>query len=355
MKYTRCGIVCAVCGALLCMLCGCANLSLGQRAIVKAIYLDGMAGEYTASLVVFTCEPTTDTASAKGEAKIYSATEQTIGEALEAAERQQAKQPFYAQNELLFLGPAIARSDIGTALSYFTGEQAARPNLSVFVVPMTAEQFSQQEKNMSQTVEEAERIADDAQAGVGRTMSELALQNEENVFSGLIPLLQFGDDKPPKVTSMVLYQNGELQGAMGGTQLQLALVGGSQIRRLQFSFYEQGSYYHVETQRLRLVKLVNTDAEVPQLSLYLDGSTAVLTKDGKPLHGKDARQAVSLANAFLVQEWEKMMNRTYLKGNDVCNFFFWIKQEDISAATELMQQPALWKSTVSFQSELRAA
>ena len=35
------------------------------------------------------------------EAKIYSATEEDIGEALEAAEKEQAKVPFYAQNELL--------------------------------------------------------------------------------------------------------------------------------------------------------------------------------------------------------------------------------------------------------------
>ena len=78
----------------------------GERAIVKAIYLDGTPGSYTASLVVFTCEPTTDTASAKGEAKIYSATEEDIGEALEAAEKEQAKVPFYAQNELFVPWPA---------------------------------------------------------------------------------------------------------------------------------------------------------------------------------------------------------------------------------------------------------
>ena len=46
--------------SLLCLLCGCSNLSLGERAIVKAIYLDGVPGKYTASLVVFTCEPTTE-------------------------------------------------------------------------------------------------------------------------------------------------------------------------------------------------------------------------------------------------------------------------------------------------------
>lgn len=109
-------LLCVLPLALLCTLCGCSSLSLGERAIVKAIYLDGTPGSYTASLVVFTCEPTTDTASAKGEAKIYSATEEDIGEALEAAEKEQAKVPFYAQNELLFLGPQITQTGIGKHL-----------------------------------------------------------------------------------------------------------------------------------------------------------------------------------------------------------------------------------------------
>lgn len=156
-------LLCVLPLALLCTLCGCSSLSLGERAIVKAIYLDGTPGSYTASLVVFTCEPTTDTASAKGEAKIYSATEEDIGEALEAAEKEQAKVPFYAQNELLFLGPQITQTGIGKALAYFTGEQAARPNLSVFTVPVDAQAFKKLEKTIAQTIQEAERVADDAQ------------------------------------------------------------------------------------------------------------------------------------------------------------------------------------------------
>ena len=186
-------LLCVLPLALLCTLCGCSSLSLGERAIVKAIYLDGTPGSYTASLVVFTCEPTTDTASAKGEAKIYSATEEDIGEALEAAEKEQAKVPFYAQNELLFLGPQITQTGIGKALAYFTGEQAARPNLSVFTVPVDAQAFKKLEKTIAQTIQEAERVADDAQMGMGRTMSELALQNEEEQFSGLLPVLRFGE------------------------------------------------------------------------------------------------------------------------------------------------------------------
>lgn len=79
------------------------------------------------------------------------------------------------------------RRGIGKALAYFTGEQAARPNLSVFTVPVDAQAFKKLEKTIAQTIQEAERVADDAQMGMGRTMSELALQNEEEQFSGLLP------------------------------------------------------------------------------------------------------------------------------------------------------------------------
>ncbi|MFR9216285.1 MAG: hypothetical protein ACLVKK_08645 [Ruthenibacterium sp.] len=355
MKRFRYMLLCVLPFALLCTLCGCSSLSLGERAIVKAIYLDGTPGSYTVSLVVFTCEPTTDTASAKGEAKIYSATEEDIGEALEAAEKEQAKAPFYAQNELLFLGPQITQAGVGRALAYFTGEQAARPNLSVFAVPVDAQAFKKLEKTIAQTIQEAERVADDAQMGMGRTMSELALQNEEEQFSGLLPVLRFGEQEEPKVDSMLLFQNDMPQGAMHGTQLGLALVAGGQTDRMQFSFYHDGGYYHVETQRLRLVKQAAQEEGGLRLHLSLEGSTAVITRDGKPLHGQEAQAAAGLVNDFLCQEWEKLNRKTFLKGNDICELSFWLLQEDIPAAQAMLHAPVQERQgAVSFESRLRA-
>lgn len=355
MKRFRCMLLCVLPLALLCALCGCSSLSLGERAIVKAIYLDGTPGSYTVSLVVFTCEPTTDTASAKGEAKIYSATEEDIGEALEAAEKEQAKLPFYAQNELLFLGPQITQTGVGRALAYFTGEQAARPNLSVFAVPVDAQAFKKLEKTIAQTIQEAERVADDAQMGMGRTMSELALQNEEEQFSGLLPVLRFGEQEEPKVDSMLLFQNDMPQGTMHGTQLGLALVAGGQTDRMQFSFYHDGGYYHVETQRLRLVKQAAREEGGLRLHLSLEGSTAVITRDGKPLHGQEAQAAAGLVNDFLCQEWEKLNRKTFLKGNDICELSFWLLQKDIPAAQAMLYAPVQERQgAVSFESRLRA-
>ena len=77
---------------LLMLLCGCKqSRSLGERAIVKMVYLDESGGQVQAGLVVFTCAPNSDTASVEGQAKIYTAQGKSIEEALYKAEQQQNK------------------------------------------------------------------------------------------------------------------------------------------------------------------------------------------------------------------------------------------------------------------------
>ena len=57
---------------LLLLLGGCSR-SLGERAIVKLVYLDEADGQIQAGLAVFTCAPNSNTASVEGEARIYTA------------------------------------------------------------------------------------------------------------------------------------------------------------------------------------------------------------------------------------------------------------------------------------------
>ncbi len=126
-------------------------------------------------------------------------------------------------------------------------------------------------------------MADDAQMGMGRTMSELDLQNEEEQFSGLLPVLRFGEQEEPKVDSMLLFQNDMPQGAMHGTQLGLAFGGGRSDRPNAVFFYHDGGYYHVETQRLRLVKQAAQEEKGLRLHLsFWRAAPLLLQRDGKP-------------------------------------------------------------------------
>lgn len=111
----------------------------------------------------------------------------------------------------------------------------------------------------------------------------------------------------------------------------------------------------METQRLRLVKQAAQEEKGLRLHLSLAGSTAVITRDGKPLHGQEAQAAAGLVNDFLCQEWKKLNRKTFLKGNDICELSFWLLQKDIPAAQALLHAPVQERQDiVSFESRLRA-
>ena len=174
---------------LLMLLCGCKqSRSLGERAIVKMVYLDESGGQVQAGLVVFTCAPNSDTASVEGQAKIYTAQGKSIEEALYKAEQQQNKKPFYAQNEILLLGPGAARN-VTPYLSYFADENAARPNLAAFLTPLTAEELSECEDVISDVVREGERLI-----GMGRIVRKAFLRSifrEQAVWTDIFPCFHF--------------------------------------------------------------------------------------------------------------------------------------------------------------------
>lgn len=122
-------------GLLSLALCGCVqSTGLGERAIVKSIYMDFRAGSYEAVLTVMDWKPSADAGSAENQPQVYLGRGKTVGQALQKAEDQQSKKPFYGQNDLLFLGQGILQTDITPCLSYFAQENAVRPNLMVFAV-----------------------------------------------------------------------------------------------------------------------------------------------------------------------------------------------------------------------------
>ena len=91
---------------LLMLLCGCKqSRSLGERAIVKMVYLDESGGQVQAGLVVFTCAPNSDTASVEGQAKIYTAQGKSIEEAL-YKNSSKTKNRFMPRMRFCFWGPA---------------------------------------------------------------------------------------------------------------------------------------------------------------------------------------------------------------------------------------------------------
>lgn len=195
-------------------LTGCSATSLGDRAVVKAVYLDHTEEGYAASIVVYGCEPTTDAASAEGKAAIYSGVGDDVPQALAQAEQQQTKEPFYAQNGLLLLGRGCQEKDPAPILSYFGEEDASRKDLAVYLTELSPEEFQQSEKKISDVIREAERLA--ASSG-GRGAFGIHEAKCEDGFSGLLPVLRFSEESSSAtVRSAVLFERGVPCASMEG-------------------------------------------------------------------------------------------------------------------------------------------
>ncbi|MEG0178358.1 MAG: hypothetical protein RR654_02290, partial [Oscillospiraceae bacterium] len=136
------------------------HISLGERAIVKAICVDYNNDEYLAKLVVFTCDADTDTKSVNERAQCYEGKGANIDTAINVCEKKQNKKPFYAQNELLFISENAASKIGDDIIEYFNRQSIMGQDLAVLVTQNT-DAFKNNE-NSAKIINDAQRIANDS-------------------------------------------------------------------------------------------------------------------------------------------------------------------------------------------------
>lgn len=305
------------------LLSGCsAGRSLSDRAIVKTIYLDQTEQGYEAALVVFTCQPISDTKSVEEQAEIYEGSGESIDEALAAAEQQQNKQAFYAQDEILLLGPGIWSRDITPLLTYFQQEKAARAGLSVFLTPVDSVTFGECTDTISNVVQEGERIIDDSMAGDGPARGIYTLKREEDKAEGWLPVLDFGPKKETQigVFRLALIEQGQAASLIEGPMMDLALLLSGNAGRLQF----QSPVLTFATQHLRSRKTL----ENGKLVVRLEGNVQEIT-----LRGENVKtdEALALVNETLGLVLTQLGRATLGQGNDAFHLRWWMRQENAEA------------------------
>ncbi len=336
----------AACAASL-ALCACGqDRSLGQRAIVKAVYLDESGGAYHAGLAVFLCEPNSDTASVQGEAKIYTGEGASMDEALRDAEQKQNKTPFYAQNELLFLGPGALRRDVTPYLAYFGQENAARPNLSVFAVDLTQREFSRCDDTITDVVREGGRIVQETALGAGpaRGIYELAAPQGQRA-DGWLPVLSFGEDSEDfiGVRELVLLEDGRAGERLEEEAMSTALLLAGKQDTVSFSGSDGGEPLAFTTQPLTLTHSVENTQEGPVLTVRAAGRLRSVSLGAGELHGRQAQQAAHRVCRFLQRTAEALGERTFARGNDVFHHAWWLRQRDAAQVQAMQRAGTLWQ------------
>lgn len=340
------------CAAILISLVGCGGTSLDDRAVIKAVYLNERGGQVEAALAVFTCEASADTASSQGIAQVYTATGNSIDEALYQAERQQNQKPFYAQNELLLLGPGVVREDITPYLAYFEQENAARPNMAVFLTPLSLRRFSACADVLPNVVQEAQRIVDGGaqDAGAFRTIYEAA--PGDGKASGWLPALSFSPEEGAfiGVQSLTLLHQGKAVGTLRDTQMHLALLLAGKSNRLEITDKLGSRPFTLRTQPLHLEK---TPDSAGHLTVCLRGAVEEISVDGNACSEAQMRRLLPNLNEYLRTQMEQLHAQTFEQGNDVFRFAWWLHAQNALMAEELEAQGRLYsEETVRLTSAL---
>ena len=342
------------------LLVGCSShTSLGERAIVKAIYLNEAQGSVQAVLVIMSCAPQANTADVQNKMNFYTGTGNSIATAIFDAEKQQNKRPFYAQNRLLLLGPDTLKSGVSSYLSYFGGEEVSRTNLSVFVVPLSADEFANCNEAMETVIQEGERMADEPLNTGNRTKGVYEMRyTPQGQFFGYLPVLDINPDSSAaaQVTQLMLFQAGKPSCLIQNTKMQLALLLSQKTNCLTTHLQLEGVETTFQTQRLWVQREVKGKGRALHLEITLRGKIESVSQNGKMLQGEELKQAIRQYNGYLQQSLYTLYEYGFAVGNDIFNDTWWFMQKQASDVETLKSSGEFYSpQRISFVSKIKKA
>ena len=129
--FGKCAAIVCIVVLVLCGLTGCTVQStpLGERAVVRLIWLEKAGEQYSALTMV--CDFTGD--DKKQKVLVQTAQGDTAEQALRQAAGQRGGEPFFAQNRLLLLGPQLAAEELPQVLDTFAANCGAYRDPAVWL------------------------------------------------------------------------------------------------------------------------------------------------------------------------------------------------------------------------------
>lgn len=318
------------------LLTGCIQpVSLGDRSIIKSVYLDYEHGIYTAILTAFDCEANSDTSSAKGKAQMYQGQGDSIEIALHDAESQQNKKPFYAQNEILLLGTGLLQHDAFSALKYFAQENAIRPNVSVFGITLSPKEWLEQKSQMDQILQQVSLEIKKSENHEGGAISLYQLfKHDIKNETAFLPFLSIKNKGKGFVgiQQLSLIQKGKLNRIFSETESELLFILSGQKQTFEASLDK--SFFAV-SDITRSFSFSNNRAD-PQLIITLKGTFSKLSQDSHPISEHQANQLAKKINEALQASTHRLISDFQKKKIDPLHHRWWFEQKNTEQAHNMI-------------------
>lgn len=311
--------------AVLTLLTGCTVQStpLDERAVVRLMYLEKEGTVYRALTVV--CDFAGSGENEPAAAFVQTGQGKTPEEALQAAAQQRGDKPFFAQNQLLLLGPQLARTETAALLGYIAQTHGAYRDPAAWLW-YGGEQALVELKDPMAFVEQAEMLTKEDPLGCVC----YALEWEQGV-PAVLPVLEVlqteGADSPAAAvgglavadeTGLRLYREKAILLGYG-------LLRGRQKEQL-LTVENGGSLYSVQLEGLKRSFAVQDGV----LRLTVGGNGSAAEKIGEELH----RKLETAAEEQLVRRCELTWRTLTQNGKtDIFSLRWWARQLGAERAT----------------------
>lgn len=310
MKKTLCVLLAS---AFVCLTAaGCGAPGISTKGLLRAVYLERTGGEYQVQLVCLRTNPSADAGEAEQAAVLITGQGATVRQALQNAQQSQSQELFYGQNELLLLGPQLAREGLFDALGYLVRQETGRPNITVYLTDLTADAMSKQAENAEELLAEIGQLR-----RLGSYNSYL-YQLGGGEGKALLPNLHI-DPETGSVASdgMTVYQGGLPAHRWDENQLQLSLLFSGQGNTLHFTAEtEEGPVSFTLHSAHAVYQAGERDGRL-WLDISLQGDIRRVETDEGAQSPLNDEQYEGLLQGWLAELAGGMAADTFAEGNDV--------------------------------------
>lgn len=331
----------------LCLLfSGCSQGGVGDKVIIKAIYIEWQT-TYTVHLLALKADPNADTADVKEQVQYLTGTGVSLYDAFLMAEQSENRQIFYGQNELLLVGPGLARTGLFDACNYLAKESSGRPNMAVYGISLSPDQLQELDDKGLDLLENMNQL--EAHGFYKTYLYELSAQ----AGSGILPMVSADEEGKTAPDGLHIYKDGTKAQTLDNSGAEMAALISGQRRDFHFNLQLKSGPVGFDLRFFDLSFESLHQQDSLGLNIRLTGHIQKpITLQGviKPGPNLELTDQINSAMQQLMQE---LVDKSIGQGNDVFSLSSWMKNTDERLFMQLeTQQPDILKESVHTHSKL---
>ena len=339
-------LMCVLLGMTL-WLTGCSQGEIGNKMIVKAMYLDKMH-EYVAHLVVLQAQPSADAGDAKEQLRVLTGEGESWFEALEQAQKSCTGTVFHGQNEMLLIGPNLQQEGVSLAANFLVSIDSGRPNMQVWGIDLSGQDFVNAVLE-TDFMHNLRQLSEETQF---KSFLYQILQPEKGF---VLPLISCPEEQLPRTEGLSLYIKDKPVAHWDQAKATLAalLMGQSQSSP-SFELELSGETVQIQLSDPRFVYGVKQEGEKLVLDLRLVGRISSVTGTQGVVELLQDDATVQQLEQGIAQQMDWLIQQGFSEECDVFSLKARFANYSVTGMQRMKQQGTLFgTSCIDFSSELK--